>query len=97
MDRYDKDAAMALPAEVDTYVQDTVCRMLESCSCEDHWEVKFAEAVDSQRQLQEQVYVLLRRLEQADLRCAKSRVCLISAFIFVEFLVVANLVKLAIA
>lgn len=73
MDRYDEDAAMALPAELDQYVQETVGRMLERCSCRDHWEVKFAEAVDSQRQFQEQVYVLLRRLEEADLRCTKSR------------------------
>ncbi|KAG0630175.1 hypothetical protein M758_1G159600 [Ceratodon purpureus] len=73
MDRYDEDAALALPAEVDDLLQQTVGRMLEPCSCQDHWEVKFAEAVDSQRQLQEQVYVLLRRLEEADLRCSKSR------------------------
>ena len=81
MDRYDEDAAMALPSEVDKYVQETVGRMLEPCSCHDHWELKFAEAVDSQRQLQEQVYVLLRRVEEAECRCAKSRVCLLSTFI----------------
>ena len=92
MDRYDEDAALALPAEVDDLLQQTVGRMLEPCSCQDHWEVKFAEAVDSQRQLQEQVYVLLRRLEEADLRCSKSRVCLSSVFIFQGAISVANLV-----
>jgi hypothetical protein len=96
MDRYDEDAAMALPAELDQYVQETVGRMLERCSCRDHWEVKFAEAVDSQRQFQEQVYVLLRRLEEADLRCTKSRVCRLPAVVFLELLDVVNLAKLAI-
>jgi len=78
MDRFDGDVAAVMPAEVEKYLQETVSNMLEPCSCQDYWEVKFAEAVDSQRQLQEQVYVLLRRLEEADLRCAKSRVILLS-------------------
>lgn len=73
MDRYDGDGATTMPADIEKYVQETVCNVLEPCSCQDHWEIKFAEAVDSQRQLQEQVYVLLRRLEEADLKCAKSR------------------------
>lgn len=76
MERFDKDVSTTLPAEVEKYVQETVCNILEPCSCQDYWEVKFSEAVDSQRQLQEQVYVLLRRLEEADMRCTKSRVSL---------------------
>lgn len=82
MDRYDEDVATTMPVEVEKYVQETVCNMLESCNCQDYWEVKFTEAVDSQRQLQEQVYVLLRRLEEADFRCAKSRVILLCVIRF---------------
>ncbi|XP_024372450.1 uncharacterized protein [Physcomitrium patens] len=73
MDRDEGDAAMCIPAEVDKYIQESVSHLLEPCSCQDYWEVKFAEAVDSQRQLQEQVYILLHRLEEANMRCTKSR------------------------
>lgn len=64
---------MVMPAELDKHVQLTVSHMINPCPCQDYWEGKLAEAVDSQRLLQEQVHVLLRRLEQADLRCAKTR------------------------
>lgn len=74
MYRRDEGATMVMPAELDKHVQLTVSHMINPCPCQDYWEGKLAEAVDSQRLLQEQVHVLLRRLEQADLRCAKTRV-----------------------
>lgn len=83
MDRDEGDAAMCIPAEVDKYIQESVSHLLEPCSCQDYWEVKFAEAVDSQRQLQEQVYILLHRLEEANMRCTKSRVSLLSSSEFI--------------
>jgi len=69
------DTVVCLPPHLDTYLQKSIFHMLaEPCSCQRHLEVKLAEAVDSQRQMQNQVHVLLRRLEEAEAKCAKSRV-----------------------
>lgn len=74
MGRYDEDTVMSMSAELDNVMLEIVCHMMEPCPCEDFWKAKFEEAVDSQRQLQEHVHVLLRRLEEADFRCLKARV-----------------------
>ncbi|XP_024392129.1 uncharacterized protein [Physcomitrium patens] len=73
MGRYDEDTVMSMSAELDNVMLEIVCHMMEPCPCEDFWKAKFEEAVDSQRQLQEHVHVLLRRLEEADFRCLKAR------------------------
>lgn len=69
---------LSLPAELDTYVQDSILHMLEPCSCQEHLQPKLAEAEDSQRQMQLHVHKLLRRLEETEVKCAKSRVHFLS-------------------
>lgn len=68
------DNQYALPAELDSYMQESIFHMLGFCSSEDHMNEQLSKAEESYRDLASQMQHVQLRLRELDYKRTKSKV-----------------------